>query len=420
MNNELLIWEKISFYICCFLSMLVPIPLFFDGLTGGLVLQKTSFPVINQFPIPVGLLAFVLIFLIFYLNALLFKNDYKFLIEDKRNRKLLFFISFFILFWAVFMANNEFFRVVQLVLPPFLLLLVAFPVHKRRVGKIVYFYLISFFVFNATHLTYINLNSEIFNVTEFDYALYWGYGIYQAFVSYPGVLGLFFALVSFLFFIEKNLLLKFLLLLFWFVLIVSLGLAARRISLFEMMITVFMILIFIALNIILRKGVIRKNYFLSFFVYLASFLFVFLFYFKMPIFSRAVDSAKTNSFDSGRFDIYHKAIDFLSSDYYFLIFGYGGKSGFHNYFLDIIFSVGLFPFLISIFILVFFFKRRAGFSITNINFYLFLAVIGCFLLQSMLNASITQPLYLCNFIMIILVVIFYTDFDKKLNSGLAK
>lgn len=400
--------------------MLVPIPLFIDGLTGGLVLQKVSFPVIDQFPIPVGLLAFVLIFTIFYINAILFKSEYKFLIVNERNRKLLFFISFFILFWAVFMANNEIFRVVQLVLPPFLLLLVAFPIHKNRVGKIVYFYLFSFFVFNITHLFYIYLNNEIFNVTEFDYALYWGYGLYQAFVSYPGVLGLFFALVSFLFFIEKNLLLKIILLLFWFVLIISLGLAARRISLFEMAVTFSMILLFIVVNIILNKGVVKKNYLLSFVFYFTSIFLVFSFYFKMPIFSRAVDSAKTNSFDSGRFDIYHKAIDFLSSDYYFLIFGYGGKSGFHNYFLDIVFSVGLFPFLISIFILIFFFKKGKGFPIVNIKFYLFLAVIGCFLLQSMLNASITQPLYLCNFIMIILVVIFYTDFDKKLNPGLVK
>lgn len=420
MNNELLLWEKVSFYICCFLSILVPIPLFIDGISGGLVLQKLSFPIINQFPIPLGLFAFVLIFSIFYINAILFKNNYIFLIKNKVNRRLLLFISLFILFWAIFIAKNDIFRVIQLILPLFLLLLVAFPIDKKRIKKFIYFYLISFFIFNASHLFYIYLNNNIFSVTEFDYALYWEYGIYQAFVSYPGVLGLFFALVSFLFFLEKKWSLKLFLLMFWFFLIISLGLAARRISLFEMMLTIFMLLMFVLLNVFVSNGLVKKNYFSSFIIYFTSFLLIFLFYFEMPIFSRAVDSARTNSFDSGRFEIYQKALDFLSSDYYFLIFGYGGKSGFHNYFLDIIFSIGVFPFLIAIFLFLFFFKRSINFSIMDISLYLFLSVIGCFLLQSMLNASITQPLYLCNFIMIILVVVFYTDFNKNLNSGLMR
>lgn len=407
MKNELIIWERFSFYLCCFLSILIPIPLFLDGLSGGFVLQQDSFPQITKFPIPVGLLTFSLMFLIFFINAIIFREKYQFLVENRVNRFVLYVLSFFLLFWATVIANNSFLRVIQLVLPFFLILLVAFPTDFYRIKKITYFYLFSFFIFNLTHLLYLYLNHNIFNVREWDYGLYWGYGIYQAFVSYPGVLAIFFALVSFLSFIEKNLILKFYFILFCFVLIISLGLAARRISFFEMLIPIFLLSSFMFFSIISKKWIINKNYFLSFISFFLLILFVLSFYFKMPIYTRASTSVENNTFDSGRIEIYSNAIDFLTADYYYLIFGYSGNSGFHNYFLDIIFSMGLFPFLLSIFIFIFFFKKNVSFSFFNIYFYLMLSILGCFLLQSLLNASITQPLYLCNFMMVLLISIFY-------------
>lgn len=411
MNNKFYFFEKTLFYICCFFSILIPLPLFLDGLTGGFLLQEISFPVVSKFPIPLGLFSFGFIFLLFYLNSFFFRNEYRLLIYNKKNRLVLFFIALFILFWAIVVSKNEILRVVQLVLPIFFLLLVAFPVNKNKIRTLLYFYLGSFFIFNLTHIFYITLNNDFFKISEYEYSLYWGYGIYQAFVSYPGVLGLFFALVSFLFFIEKNIILKFILLTFLFLIFLSLGYSARRISLFEMSLSLISLFLFISVSFFVNKGILNRNYWFSFLIMFLLFFSSSFFYFKMPIFARAVSSAKADNFDSGRLDIYSNAIDFLSSNYYFLIFGYGGKSGFHNYFLDIIYSIGLFPFLISIFSFIFLFKIKFLPSAKQISFYLLFTILGCFLLQSMLNASITQPFYLCNFMMILLVVIFYTDFN---------
>ena len=142
---------------------------------------------------------------------------------------------------------------------------------------------------------------------------------------------------------------------------------------------------------------------------IVSLIMSFLF-FKLPLFSRAKASAESGTFDSGRLHIYSKAMDLLSSDSYFLLFGYGGKSGFHNYFLDLIYSMGILPFIITIMVFLFLLPTKLAplKSLSKISTFLIAAILSCFMLQSMLNASVTQPFYLCNFIMVLLITIFYT------------
>ncbi|MDM1486831.1 hypothetical protein [Acinetobacter towneri] len=413
MKKELVIWEKFSFYLCCFLSMLIPIPLFLDGLVGGVILQKESFPVVNSFPIPIGLLAFLIVFIIFFINSFLFKQEYSLLVKNRTNRLVLYFLSIFIFLWSFFLSGNNFFRVFQLILPFILILIVGFPVGKGKIKKITYFYLISFFCFNSTHLVSIFLNNNLFEVSEREYGLYWGYGIYQAFVSYPGVLALFFCLVSFLFFFEKRVILKFFLFIFILVIIVAIGLAARRISFLEMIFTFLFLFLFLFIDFVKNKGVVNKNLFLSCVSFIFLIFFILSFYFNMPIFRRASSGMDDGGVDSGRLIIYERAFNFLFSDVYFLMFGYNGYSGFHNYFLELIFAIGLFPFLITILTFVFMFKVRINLSFSDIGSYILLSLFGCFFLQSMFNASITQPLYLCNFLMIMLISFFYINSEVR-------
>lgn len=417
-NSNLLPIESFIFFICCLLCFFIPIPLFIDGIDGGLVLQNTSFPVINSFPIPVGLIAFSLLFLLFYMNSLIFNDKYKLLIANKKNRLVLFLITLLFFTWSFFIANNSFLRVVQLVLPFILLLLVAFPTSKKRNRLLAYSYLISLYIFISTHLISIYIdNGSFLGITEYEYSMYFSYGIYQAFVSFPGVLALAFALVIFLIFIEHGFLIRVFLFSMFFLILLSLGMAGRRISLFETSLTISILVLYLLLRIISRKGKILTNHFQSFL--LLSILFsIFIPYFiKTAIFIRASASADAGTFDSGRIDIYNRAIDLLASDYYYLIFGYGGQSGFHNYFLDIVYSMGLFPFITAIMFFILYFKTGV-FSLSKmkkLSFYLILSLLGCLGLQSMLNASITQPLYLTNFIIILLIAVFYTDFNENSN-----
>ena len=272
-------------------------------------------------------------------------------------------------------------------------------------------YINSCIFFLSLHILYLFLKFGSFlKITEYEFALFWDYGIYQAFVSYPGVLSLLFALTTFLYFTEHGILKKMAALYAWSLILISLGLAARRISIFEISTTLFLLIVYLNLHIIQKKGKIAKQYLISIsLMAIVSLIMSFLF-FKLPLFSRAKASAESGTFDSGRLHIYSKAMDLLSSDSYFLLFGYGGKSGFHNYFLDLIYSMGILPFIITIMVFLFLLPTKLAplKSLSKISTFLIAAILSCFMLQSMLNASVTQPFYLCNFIMVLLITIFYT------------
>ena len=411
MSNKFKIIEKFLFFICCVLCTTIPLPLFFDGLGLNLVLQETSFPVISSFPVPIGLAASGVIFLIFYLNTFILKDEYKLLLSSKKSRITLAFIILFLSTWAYFISNNNLLRVVQLILPFLALYIVAFPLQHKKIKILIFYYIASCILLLSLHILYLSLEFGKFStITEYEFALFMGYGIYQAFVSYPGVLSLLFSLVTFLIFVEHETHKKLILLYAWSLILITLGLAARRISIFEISVTLLFLIAYLSLHILNKNGKIAKKYLTSILLMSIASLAISFIFFKLPLFSRAKASAESGTFDSGRFHIYSKAMDLLSSDTYFLLFGYGGKSGFHNYFLDLIYSMGILPFIITIMLSFLLLPNKLAplKSLREISTFLMAAVLSCFMLQSMLNASVTQPFYLCNFIMVLLITIFYT------------
>ena len=158
---------------------------------------------------------------------------------------------------------------------------------------------------------------------------------------------------------------------------------------------------------------VKKKTVWYFSLFIVLFISFFTFYINTPLSQRVLISIEQNTFDSGRVDILGNAFDFFSNNISVLFFGGGPRDtpGFHNFILDQIYRVGLIG-LVSVYVTMALLVRRfVRINDLGSNYkyqrriFLFILFASLFL-QSMINASVSQPYYLVNFIVVVICVYF--------------
>jgi len=272
--------------------------------------------------------------------------------------------------------------------------------------------IISSFIYVFFHNLYLINNYNIFLLDRFEYIYNWGgYRIYSGLVSYPGVIGLYTILSLFLYYREKSFFWVIVSYIAYFSFIFNLLLAARRVSILEQFSVFLILLFFSSFYMVLNKKIYLPYMKRTIFIVL-GFLFLFPFYLNSPMLSRNKDLSEEGDIDSGRSEIFGEAIASFSNNPFDFLVGMDGKSGYHNYILDLVFNIGLIPLLLFILglVLVLFSRKSENHKeggklwIDQIMVYSILVV--CFI-QAMINSAITQPYYILNFFILMIVIKFY-------------
>ena len=148
-------------------------------------------------------------------------------------------------------------------------------------------------------------------------------------------------------------------------------------------------------------------------LFVSLFVSFFIFYINTPVSQRVLESIQENTFDSGRVDILGSAFEFFTNNLLVLFFGGGERDipGFHNFILDQIYRIGLIGFL-SVYVTMGLLIRRF-IKINDLgtvyryqrSMFIFILLSSLFL-QSMINASVSQPYYFVNFLVVSMLVYF--------------
>lgn len=389
---------------------LIPIPLFFDLVDFKLVLTTDTFPILKA-PLPVGMMFFSVGLIICHILNL-FNNNFVYFVSGKRLRYTLFSFSLILFVWLYFLSDIDFLKIIQIMLPLFGAIFFIYPKDIRLLNVILNFTVIVAVIYFTLHLVSLYLNnSDFLKLTELDFPFFFGNSIYQSLVSYPGVIFIYFCIVFYLSIRNINTT-GFLYTLFCMVLLSLLGFAARRASVFELLILFFILLVVSSIYLVKYKMISKKILYYIFFL----FPFLILFFYgltKFPLGQRFTRTYQTGEFDSGRLDIYQKAFSDFSNNLGGLFFGQSGKSGYHNYFLDMLYNIGILPILIffSMIFLYFIYDFKkilnyfSGIDWFSLEVILIAGCFSGFLVQSMVNASITQPYYLINLLVLVLYYI---------------
>src|SRR5690606_7504477 len=142
-----------------------------------------------------------------------------------------------------------------------------------------------------------------------------------------------------------------------------------------------------------------------------------------PLYQRASNSYSAGRFDSGRLDIYSSAIAHFMDNPGLLIFGAGGSGavGYHNFFLDTVYRIGLLGLCIYIsmlaYLIVKFYRLSKAFgSGGTLQNVMVVVVLYLLFIQTFVNTSITQPYYALNLLSALLLVRFCI-FGKKSSTS---
>lgn len=398
---------------------LVPIPLFFDVNDGRFVLEKTSFPSAVS-PVPVGLLGMAVALFLYFIGSFMYPMRYKRLVGWTVSLVGVNVLAFLML-WALIISGAGILRVIQVYMPLMLLLFVSYPIDPSERKLVCRTVMTSFALVSVLHfISIVTTSDNWIAATSYEFATFFGYGIYQSLVTYTAVISLYLIPVMGFILIDKMRLTSRLVLISLAVLmLLMLALGARRASLVEFSLILFLLAMF-GTTYFMTKAKLT----LGALVLLVSIIPVFFFFeaiASLPIIDRGVGSFTSGTFDSGRLAIYERAIRELSSDYTLLLAGRGESSGYHNFGLDLIYTLGVIPLGLFLFITFFIVKkaweklRREEGPQSWLGAFLTTSTICLLLVQSMVNASVTQPYYLLNFLMVSLVVRFIPR-NSKLDS----
>lgn len=420
--NRILYKLFFGVYSVCF--VFIPMPLFYDfGKMDFFIVEfndglSYDSPVI---PFPVGGISLLLALFIGYFLSIL--NPKKMIPVFKPSGLLilfLFYVGGFGLYALVFSGLSSP-RFVQLILPTVIFSFITFPSSYSDKIRILKCYVCGVALFSISHSLSIFFNSDDFSSVHptREFPGYFGLLIYQSLVSYPGVVSLtLFMMVAVLFRqLSRNKLVRSnVFTLMAFMLLISqlyIGLSSgRRAFLVESIAALILIAFSGGIFVFVKTAISKRKLFLYVLFFLAAFS-VTLLYLSSGLSSRFLLSLDSGTLDSGRIEILLRAADFFYQNSNILFFGAGGSGapGMHNFFLDQIYRVGIVGALFSY--LVFFFVVRKFYSKNN-NFAKFryarmsflLIVISCIFVQSMVNASISQPYYLVNVVAVISLTLF--------------
>ncbi|RSC81569.1 oligosaccharide repeat unit polymerase [Acinetobacter haemolyticus] len=399
---------------------LIPIPLFIDLSTFHLVISDEYFPKVN-IPMPLSVFLLVSSVFLFHFLSFFYREEFCFLLS--RKLRYIFLCFFVIVFsWIYFISKVDILKIIQVLMPIIGGIFFIYPKNILILRKIVLTSFFFGFVFYNLHFFYILTNNHnLRSVDSYDFVKFFDFGIYQALVSYPGVVFLHF--VVFFYLLLKNST-KFNSILFFYggiILLTLLGLAARRASLIELLIFLVFSCI-VCLLYAFKFNKIKLNILVFIIVFVPCILIYFMFFLHLPIFLRTQQSYESGSFGTSRIEIYKAAIETFSNNIYQFLIGSPGKSGFHNYFLDVLFNLGLLPIIILMLMLFVYFLsnfKRVYANIKSFDFYkleviIILGLTSGLVVQSMVNASITQPFYLLN---VLLVIMLYVSLNSRSRNN---
>lgn len=404
-----LFFADFLFYVSLVVIVFIPLPVFIDLNSFSIVLEQQPFPVISR-PVPIGLFGFSVFIAINFANSLSFPEDYFRL--PKRWMLFLICSSAFIFLWLILIAQASFFRSIQIALPLGLILFFSFPLSPEKQKKIVFLACSSCCLFIALHNMSVVLSSEgLADINEYDSAIFFSFGIYQAFVSYSAVVGMYAFMFFYFLLYDRSLRRKITNMVAFLSAIFLLALLARRASVIEFFIYIVGGVFFVFTTIFKKK--VDRNDLINIFFVAFLVLAVCLAVKSFPVFDRFIKSGQSGSFDSGRIEIYLNAMQEMQGDIYLLLLGGGGKSGYHNYILDLIYTTGLAPILIISFLWLMFFCMKSNINfrrftnVRGLDLYAFSCFFGIVLVQMMVNSSITQPYYLVNMLLVFQILMLY-------------
>ena len=428
--------RKILLSLYKMMYFFIPIPLFFDfGALSFVYIDINEYDYITNnplIPMPIGAISFFLAVIIGFICSISYSNLFKSVLSPS---KILIFYSLVVFplsVYAIFISNLSFPRLIQLILPMTFISLLSFPVSLKDRLSLLKITIFSGFIFYSFHFISIILTSnDMFSVdpnTEFSGIF--GILIYQSLISYPAVMSLYlFLSMGIIYAARKDILptlkkYKFVLYFFVVVLLYLLAASGRRAFLIEF-ISSFIIIVFFSFIYGFNKRYVSKLTLFYFIFFVFIFLSFFIFYINTPLSQRVLESISENTFDSGRVDILGKAFSFFSNNWSVLLVGGGERDvpGFHNFILDQIYRVGLVGFISVYAIMVLLIKKFVKTNDLGTKYgyqrAVFLVVLlSSLFLQSMINASVSQPYYFVNFLTVILFVYFvlFTQNNIKFTS----
>ena len=426
--------SKILLFLYKLMYIFIPIPFFFDfGRFSFLYIKIDDYDYIADsplIPMPIGAIAFFLSIIIGYISAIANPGLFRSVFPPA---KLLIFYSLVVLplsLYAVFVSNLSLPRLVQLILPMTFISLLSFPVlMKDRLGVLKNTFLSAFLFFNIHFISVISTSLDFLNMDpNLEYSNIFGILIYQSLITYPAVMSLYLFLTLAMIYVARKDILpllrkyKYFYYYFLFILLYLLAVSGRRAFLVEFISAFIVIITFSIIYGISRRYVAKKTlwYFLLFVSLFVSF---FIFYINTPVSQRVLESIQENTFDSGRVDILGSAFEFFTNNLLVLFFGGGERDipGFHNFILDQIYRIGLIGFL-SVYVTMGMLIRR--FVKTNDlgtvyryqrSMFMFILLSSLFL-QSMINASVSQPYYFVNFLVVSILVYFVLFTQNKVKN----
>lgn len=402
----------------------IPVPLFYDF--GRLSFFYISFDdydyLVNTpiIPMPIGGIAFFISLIIGYICSIVYSNMFKSVLSPAKTLLFYLLVVLPLILYYVFVSGLSAPRLIQLMLPVFFISLMSLPVNlkdRMDVFKIVF---LSGFVFFNLHFLSIFLESEsLLNIqSNYEFSRFFGMLIYQSLVTYPATLSLYFILTIAIIYVARKEIspklinYKYLAYYFVFILLYLLAASGRRAFLIEFTAS-FTIILCSSLMLGISYRFVKKKSIGYLMLFVFAFFAFFALYINIPLSDRVLVSVEEDSFDSGRLYILGLAYDFFSSNPKVLFFGGGPKEtpGFHNYILDQIYRVGIVG-LISVYtILILLIKRFVkvndlGSHYKSHRLVFILITFSSLFLQSLINASVSQPYYLVNFLVVIILIFF--------------
>ena len=417
MNNVLPTLYKLMF-------IFIPLPLFYDfGRLSFLYIRLEDYNSIIDsplIPMPIGAVSFFFAIIIGYICSLAYPQRFKSVLTPAK--LFVFYLSIVLplALYATFVSGLSLPRLAQLLLPMVFISFLSFPTYLQDRISVLKLTLLSAFVYYTAHfISVIYTSADFLRVNpNHEFSNIFGILIYQSLVSYPAVMSLYFFLsLGLVYAMSKGLLpelrkYKPYLYLLIFILLYLLAASGRRAFLVEF-ISGFLIILILSTLLGIKVRFVKKKTVFYLSLFLCLFTSFFVFYINTPLSERVLTSIEENTFDSGRVDILGNALDFYSSNLDVLLLGGGIKDapGFHNFVLDQIYRVGIIG-LVSVYLTMVLLVRKfiktidIGTDYKTHRYVFVLVLIASLFLQSMINASVSQPYYFVNFLTVIMFIYF--------------
>lgn len=403
--------KNIIYYLFIFLVSTIPVPLYFNFEKGIEIINiapSDSFNSIGdgRVPVPLGMvscLALIVLYIIKFkffrslistevIGGILIKFATKFIIFSfvlnligggSLIKFFQLFLIFIVFYLGVKVVNNEFRDVLRKIL-------------LISVSACVLFHLITYFYISDLDFPY-------------RYAAIGSGSIYSSLVSWPTVLSLYLGLIVFWRYNIKSIFNPYVLvhIVIFSLLLLDISLSQRReSSLLLLVFFVFFLIYFLMkLPIIFLKMKIKKILIVMFFLSSIFIIYVYLEIFGQRLFGLNAEGLN----DYERIDMWNDV--FSRIDLNFLLFGsMSAINNMHNYIISIFFSFGIIGILAFLFgglssfkyyFPIFFQTSKRYFLFNNISALYFLLI---FVLSNTVNSSATQPYFLLNFTLIIVII----------------